>query len=622
VSIHLSGSDDPGADRTDVIVGRSGHERRRSLGAALQRRLSAVTGAPGAVVEADLGVVAGVRHDPGTAACLAEVAFLTNPAQSARLAERAYVASLADALAAGIREGLAGSNGNGRAPLPMTAARSLSDTPADRARAEVEAAVARGEVDRATADTFLRSLLGDPAALGQTLAMASVPRQLDGQIRVARPTPDMVGGWQTRAILAALTATPVPGSFLVPAALLALCDEYNVTVGVGPALTGVAVVGGSLGVGVVFAPGGRVGLFGSIAALGGWAVGVSATAQVTVVKGGPEVFGGDSVGVSVGGGEGIVGSVTVLLDPNTQGFQGVTAAVGVGGGLTPIEFLMQYQWTAQTLARNGAGGPATLGYRNGNGNGRSLAVPYARPLTGFSDWERLISFRPPTWVQRKLKEEHDPDWNPHPIESALGPVNLDYYPVTVTRLPSFAATPEDLLAHIRGNINAVIDTTKANFAPYDAATDGPLWTSSSPTGAVIHIDMLTFSGWVNPDDGSVVCAEAAPDHWIFSTIWTVGDGAHPVSGNREFGFSRGDDGSFTFYTRGADRTTGVADWAGAEVIFRAADELWRSLQSGIVQLVNTHGGSATAGVPISNRHDWDTVKASHWHPSVDWEGWW
>jgi hypothetical protein len=69
--------------------------------------------------------------------------------------------------------------------------------------------------------------------------------------------------------------------------------------------------------------------------------------QVTIVRGGPEVFGGSAVAVTIGGGEGVVGSASALL---SQGrFIGVTFALGVGAGLTPIEAYAQYQYTPTSL---------------------------------------------------------------------------------------------------------------------------------------------------------------------------------------------------------------------------------------------------------------------------------
>lgn len=73
-------------------------------------------------------------------------------------------------------------------------------------------------------------------------------------------------------------------------------------------------------------------------------------------------------------------------------------------------------------------------------------------LPNLSAWQGLISFRPPVSIQRSLqnKTAHLKDWPVHRIENAYGPINLDYYPVTVTRLPvlcrsRFCQTPAYLL---------------------------------------------------------------------------------------------------------------------------------------------------------------------------------
>ncbi len=231
----------------------------------------------------------------------------------------------------------------------------------------------------------------------------------------------------------------------------------------------------------------------------------------------------------------------------------------------------------------------------------------------------MISFRPPTVVQLGVAARGF-HWHVHHIEDAKGEnINLDYYPVVVSQLPTTVASPEDLLTFIRQNLNTVVDTNVSEFSPYDALVDTPLWLSGNPLGAVIHIDMNTLWGYFNPDDGSVVTAETAPDHWIFSTIWTLGDLSHPVSGNRQFGFTRQGDGSFVFYTRGADRATGRIDKALAEkVVFAKAHELWLSLQQGIANYVNSNGGAALVNPPTSCRYDWGAVSAQYHQPTVSW----
>lgn len=107
VSVHLSGSD-PAADRCDVVVAKAASSSSRLLADVIRRKVGEATGAPGEVLEADLGQIAAERHDPGTAACLVEVASLAPPARAALLADPAYLDKIADAIAAGIREAVGG----------------------------------------------------------------------------------------------------------------------------------------------------------------------------------------------------------------------------------------------------------------------------------------------------------------------------------------------------------------------------------------------------------------------------------------------------------------------------------------------------------------------------------
>jgi hypothetical protein len=155
------------------------------------------------------------------------------------------------------------------------------------------------------------------------------------------------------AISAELTMTnPALAPVLLPLLRLlpALCDRFQVTVGIGPAITGAGVAGGSFGAGIMFVPGNRVGFYGSIGAVLGAIVSISGTMQVTVVKGGPERFGGTAIAVTIGGGKGVVGSASALLSTDTPSqFIGVSFAMGVGAGLTPIEAYAQYQYTPASL---------------------------------------------------------------------------------------------------------------------------------------------------------------------------------------------------------------------------------------------------------------------------------
>ena len=245
--------------------------------------------------------------------------------------------------------------------------------------------------------------------------------------------------------------------------------------------------------------------------------------------------------------------------------------------------------------------------------GRSALLAGAFGLTpppppALDPWVPLIRFRPPAAVLSRLTK-FIRDGQLHAIHDAYGDLNLDWYPVHVTSLPP-GMTAERLLQRWRLDINSTVDQRFAYFEPYDA-DEATIWTSSAPTGAVIHIDMRSGADWANPDDGSVICGESAADHWTFSTIWTPLDMGHPVSGNRWFGFVPGPKGTYVFGTRGADRATAMIDHALSDIIFASAHALWMSLQQGLVNLVTSVGGTATIGAALSDRYDWPAMRSTY-----------
>lgn len=113
------------------------------------------------------------------------------------------------------------------------------------------------------------------------------------------------------------------------------------------------------------------------------------------------------------------------------------------------------------------------------------------------------------------------------------------------------------------------------------------------------------------------------DYWIFATLetlWDIAsslDGTHPVSGNRQFGYTQNTDGSYTFYTRGVDKfeddaiTLETAHYmTGFINIFAGADSLWESFQEKINDFVNdpANGGEGQIGEQSINRPQWNHVE--------------
>ncbi|HRJ30109.1 MAG TPA: hypothetical protein PLG85_10100 [Cyclobacteriaceae bacterium] len=259
------------------------------------------------------------------------------------------------------------------------------------------------------------------------------------------------------------------------------------------------------------------------------------------------------------------------------------------------------------------------------------------PCDQLPNWQYVSSHKVPQSVLDKLSYlSQDQNywaglipyngWRVQDINDAKGTVvNMDYYSVTINQLPGGETAPQ-LLEYIRKNINSFIDQTKADFEPFNYS-EYELWQSSNPLGSIIHIDMGNDNTWLGgfnpitqPDDGSVICSKAQSDHWIFTTITAPGDGEHPVSGNRQFGFIQHRNGTFTFFTRGVDRLTGTFDqwysnvqsWRqkkdlGGKTPFDAADELWSSLQDKIQLYVNSNGGQATKNNVEKWQPNWSKV---------------
>ncbi|WP_192821638.1 hypothetical protein [Rufibacter sp. LB8] len=193
-------------------------------------------------------------------------------------------------------------------------------------------------------------------------------------------------------------------------------------------------------------------------------------------------------------------------------------------------------------------------------------------------------------------------------------VNMDYFGVKVNTLPVINGqqlTPQQFLNLIRLNINNFVDSENSEFTPYNHYNidDRALWSSTNPLGAIVSIDIF------GPRNGSVIVSNYTSNSWTFSTLKDPFNGVHPVSGNRQFGYSTNSDGSYTFYTRGVDRLSDI--WITASqptatigIPFSQADALWTSFQDKIKLYVNNNGGSASANsITEKYRPDWSALKA-------------
>ncbi|WP_343524097.1 hypothetical protein [Pedobacter sp.] len=203
------------------------------------------------------------------------------------------------------------------------------------------------------------------------------------------------------------------------------------------------------------------------------------------------------------------------------------------------------------------------------------------------------------------------------ITDARSPiVNMDYFPVKINQLPivnNQRLSADQFLHYLRVNLDLFTNQTKT-FKPYNTngIDDRDLWNSNNPKGSIIALDI------VGPENASVITSRSSSTGWTFTTIYEPMYGDHPVSGHRDFGYVVNPDGSYEFFTRGVDRLTNVSGDAmeffpkvfGSTngIPFSQADALWNSLQDGIKNFVDTHGGIAIKEEKQILRPQWSLVK--------------
>jgi hypothetical protein len=244
----------------------------------------------------------------------------------------------------------------------------------------------------------------------------------------------------------------------------------------------------------------------------------------------------------------------------------------------------------------------------------------ANTLRDLSAWADLISFIPSHTVQRSLTSRGPAAfWHFHRIEHGNGPINLDYYGVRITKMPEFNNATDDaetLLRRVRRALfvaDQIVDSTASVFSGYDGI-EAAKWNDADPS--IVETTLVTIK--IPFDEGSVLATRCTEGKWIFSTVFTPKDGTHPVSGNRLFGFVKNEDGSYSFFTKGADRPTLPGGPAFYAAIFSGADTLWKSFQNKVAAFVTSHGGIATIEPPISERYDWREVQFRYCSPSGSW----
>lgn len=283
-------------------------------------------------------------------------------------------------------------------------------------------------------------------------------------------------------------------------------------------------------------------------------------------------------------------------------------------------------------------------------------VPYMPPapnqsgIIDLSNWEYLISFRPSTALQEEtLRYQQwrlrlrgdDPwvNWFVQRLDDAVGPVNLDYYPVLIRKMPiknGVRQTPQNLLLDIRRDLNKYISDGYTSFEPYNQSWKSACSSEilSEAKGCYFYIRIaLAYTQGIGRDDGAVMISEITPQYWIFTTVFAAGhrDGEifggsnlHPITGNRQFGYKVVPEG-YIIYTKGVDRVSDsvrALGNTGAEIAnagaFSSGDRLWRTFQNGLVDEVTRNGGEAVALKPVQRIESWEYAVKRYHNPTIQW----
>ncbi|HXM51418.1 MAG TPA: papain-like cysteine protease family protein [Pyrinomonadaceae bacterium] len=241
------------------------------------------------------------------------------------------------------------------------------------------------------------------------------------------------------------------------------------------------------------------------------------------------------------------------------------------------------------------------------------------------------------------------------IDSGRGDkINLDFYSVTFRKdsTKALATVFREIRQHFssfahRGATTSE-DAMETYFKPYQASAapddavrqrNKALWDSNDPRGAVMSFTLATYTpalalkntlrGFrIVLEQGDVVATCATDTDFVFSTVNTINGGYHPVSGNRGFGIKDNGNGTWTFYSKGADRETRVSSLLkgfdsyfgntqlkrGArnppiegsmtspndDAVFQAGDLFWREFFPNLMEYLDQQGMKVEASSFIRN----------------------
>jgi RHS repeat-associated protein len=238
------------------------------------------------------------------------------------------------------------------------------------------------------------------------------------------------------------------------------------------------------------------------------------------------------------------------------------------------------------------------------------SINFYQHSSDFKPWMDLGNFKPAQTIVNAMDKRFFINPIIQNVESAVGTeLNLDYYSVTISKLPIGWENPNDLVDHIRQDFGSFVNSKDMIFSAKDA-DELKIWYSKNPESAVMTFSQDLLYG-LYTENADVMTSRVTPSYWTFTTVTTLlGHGGHPVSGTRQFGIVENvNNGSktYTFFVRGFDRIHSYADVAGDAAggnMWSGAGKVWNRLIQNVTNFVNKYGGKATANTPISRRVSW------------------
>jgi hypothetical protein len=256
-------------------------------------------------------------------------------------------------------------------------------------------------------------------------------------------------------------------------------------------------------------------------------------------------------------------------------------------------------------------------------------APLSNPLSNNkADWKDLVERVPDVSAAEVTRLQT--------IASGTGDkINLDFYSITVRKHPtkSLSVVFREIRQHFGSfaynGASGVEGASENFFRPYQYSDSSlrmrnkALWESETPKGAVMSFILASYAPalartstlrGIRPvlEQGDVVVTCANATDFIFSTVRTVNGGYHPVSGHRGFGIRDNGDGTWTFYSKGADRETDYLPNNGLkrgarnppiegsmfnpnqDAVFQAGHLFWLEFFANVIDYLNPAGMTLTS----------------------------